>query len=203
MEEWRDEVPAIVLAWYSGMEGGHALADVLLGRSAPGGRLPFSIPTSEEHLPAFDRDAAAITNDRWHGQRLLDRLGVAAAYPLGFGLSYTGFELGTPSVQVRNGVVDVEVPVTNSGDAAGHHVVQVYGVRAEGDRAGERALLGFAAVEIGAGQTVPARVRASLRPLSRWDAAARDLRPPAGRVRLEVAAHAGDPDRCEVELRLG
>lgn len=79
MEEWREQVPGLLIGWYSGMEGGHALADVLLGKSTPGGRLPFSIPTSEEHLPFFDRDATAITYDRWHGQRLLDRLGVPAA----------------------------------------------------------------------------------------------------------------------------
>ena len=73
--------PATSIMWYAGMEGGHALADVLSGRQNPSGRLPFSIPTSEEHLPFFDRDATSITYDRFHGQRLLDRLGVDAAYP--------------------------------------------------------------------------------------------------------------------------
>src|SRR5690606_4252925 len=57
---WRGEVPALVLMWYAGMEGGHALADVLTGRHNPSGRLPFAIPTSEEHLPAFDREATSI-----------------------------------------------------------------------------------------------------------------------------------------------
>jgi hypothetical protein len=63
MEGWRTRVPAIVQLWYPGMEGGHALADVLLGAAEAGGRLPFAIPTSADHLPDFDPDATAITYD--------------------------------------------------------------------------------------------------------------------------------------------
>src|SRR6185312_499467 len=92
-ERWRTKVPATVISWYSGCEGGHALADVLLGRVDASGRLPYSIPTSEDHLPFFDRNATSIVYDRWFGQRLLDRDGHAAAYPLGFGLSYTSFRI--------------------------------------------------------------------------------------------------------------
>jgi beta-glucosidase len=196
MEGWREQVPGLLMAWYSGMEGGHALADVLLGRTGPGGRLPFSIPTSEEHLPSFDRDATAITYDRWHGQRLLDHLGVSAAYPLGFGLSFSSFELGDPTVQVGDDALSVEVPVSNTGPVAAHHVVQVYGVGEE------RALLGFTALKVPAGETIAAYVSASLRPLSRWDKGTRELSAPVGSVRIEVAAYSGDPHRREVEVQL-
>ena len=82
-EAWRDEVPAVLVMWYAGMEGGHALADVLTGGTTRRAGCPFSIPTSEDHLPFFDRDATSITYDRFHGQRLLDRLGVEAAFPHG------------------------------------------------------------------------------------------------------------------------
>jgi beta-glucosidase len=88
MERWRHSVPAILILWYAGMEGGNALADVVLGRKKPTGRLPFTIPTSADHLPAFDPDASAVTYDELFGQRLLNMLGVAAAYPFGFGLAY-------------------------------------------------------------------------------------------------------------------
>ncbi len=77
-EEWRDDVPAVLLSWYSGSEGGHALADVLLGHVDASGRLPFSVPATEDHLPFFDRNAKAITYDKWFGQRLLDRDGHTA-----------------------------------------------------------------------------------------------------------------------------
>jgi beta-glucosidase len=203
-ETWREAVPALLQVWYSGMEGGHALADVLLGRVDASGRLPFSIPTDEAHLPEFDRDATAITYDRWYGQRLLDRLGVPAAYPLGFGLSYTTFDLdGCAAEQIGPESLAVTTTVRNTGGRDGRHVVQVYGVRLDGDRAGERALLGFAPVRVPAGGSAEVTVRASLRPLGRWDESLRELRIPGGQLRVEVAAWSGDPGRRqEAELVL-
>ena len=82
-ESWRHLVPAVLMMWYAGMEGGHAFADVLTGDHNPTGRLPFAIPTSEAHLPAFERDAVAVTYDRLHGQRLLDHMEVDAAFHAG------------------------------------------------------------------------------------------------------------------------
>jgi beta-glucosidase len=89
MERWRHSVPGILVVWYAGMEGGHALADVVLGRQNPSGRLPVAIPTSPEYLPPFDPWATTAEYDELHGQALLDHLGVPAAYPYGFGLNYT------------------------------------------------------------------------------------------------------------------
>ncbi|HEX5480445.1 MAG TPA: glycoside hydrolase family 3 C-terminal domain-containing protein [Dehalococcoidia bacterium] len=89
VERWHDEPAAILMLWYPGMEGGRALADVLLGRVNPTGRLPFAVPTDAAHLPFFDRAAHEITYDLFHGQWLLDRDAHAARYPFGFGLSYT------------------------------------------------------------------------------------------------------------------
>jgi beta-glucosidase len=88
MERWREVVPAILILWYPGMEGGHALADVVLGKEKPTGRLPFAIPTSAEHLPPFDPKAKVVEYGPLHGQALLDSMGVEAAFPYGFGLSY-------------------------------------------------------------------------------------------------------------------
>lgn len=194
-EAWRGQVPALLIAWYAGMEGGHALADVLVGRVNPSGRLPFAVPTSEAHLPAFDRDAAAVTYDRYHGQRLLDRLGVDAAFPHGFGLSYTTFSI------VDAGVVDrtdegltVRARVANTGSRAGHHVVQVYGRSRTGPYAGELLLAGFAVVAVAPGGTGSVDVPVSLVALAAWDPAARRRVVPAlGDVGLEVGSFAHDP----------
>ncbi len=57
MEAWRHKVPAILMLWYPGQEGGHALADILLGKVNPSGRLPCTFPASADQLPFFDRDA--------------------------------------------------------------------------------------------------------------------------------------------------
>lgn len=168
--EWHDAVPAVLLGWYAGSDGGDALADVLLGRADATGRLPFSIPTSEDHLPAFDATATAVTYDRWFGQRLLDRLGVPAAFPLGFGLSYTTFEItGLELGGVEGESFAAQVAVRNTGGRDGRHVVQLYGEpQSAGAEFPRRVLLGFASVAVPAGATVAVGVRGSIRPLQRW-----------------------------------
>ena len=196
MEEWRHEVPAVLMMWYPGMEGGHALADVLLGRVDASGRLPFVVPTAAEHLPDFDREATQVVYDRWFGQRRLDHLGVRPAYPLGFGLSYT--TVGMALVDARRDGDDAVLTarLTNTGERDGRHVAQVYGVA----DSGERHLLGFAAAAVAAGASVDVVVRADLRLLGRWDPATRRVAAPQGEVRLELAAHAGDPTAASVVL---
>ncbi|KCH86481.1 beta-glucosidase family protein [Mycobacterium tuberculosis] len=196
MEEWHDQVPGVLLSWYCGMEGGHALADVLTGAHNPSGRLPYAIPADAAHLPELDIDATAVTYDRWFGQRLLQHRGVEALYPLGSGLSYTTW--ATDALEV--GEVDPvgrrlrgTATVTNAGDRDGRHVVQVYGTRLDGDRAGERELLGFATVEVPAGGSAAVPLDVDLTPLARWDAGTARTVLPAGGVRIEAGARWGDP----------
>jgi len=201
-EGWRHDVPAVVVMWYAGMEGGHALADVLTGAQDPSGRLPFSVPTGADHLPSFDRDATAVTYDRWHGQRLLDRLGVAPAFPHGFGLSYTTFEVtGAQAGPVRDGALTVAAEVRNTGGRDGRHVVQVYGRSGAGAYVGELLLAGFATVEVPAGATVTVQVPVSLTALAQWDATTRRrVLPDPVDVELEVGAFAHDPGAVLLHL---
>ncbi len=200
-EAWRERVPATLVMWYAGMEGGHALADVLSGRHNPSGRLPFSVPTSEEHLPFFDRDAVSITYDRYHGQRLLDRLAVAPAYPHGFGLAYTTFaiESATP-VETTPERIRLRVAVRNTGERDGRHVVQVYGRRSTGSYAGELLLAGFAVADVPARASTEVLVDVSLVAFAEWDTRTRRRAVPAlVDVTLEVGAHAHDPAAVVVE----
>lgn len=200
-EAWRDEVAAVLVMWYAGMEGGNALADVLSGRHNPSGRLPFCIPTSEDHLPCFDWDATSIVYDRYHGQRQLDRLGVLPAFPLGFGLAYTTYAIDRAEVHLAGGAPEVRVMVSNRGDRNGTHVVQVYGRRATGAYAGELMLVGFRPVEIRAGASVETNVALSLSALAEWDPATqRRVLPALTDVSLEVGAHAHDPAALVLDL---
>jgi beta-glucosidase len=198
MEAWRHDVPAIVQLWYPGMEGGHALADVLLGRVAPSGRLPLAIPTSPAHLPSFDPDATAITYDLWHGQWKLDRDGNAAAYPFGFGLSYTSFELRDASVSGDGVERRVRCTVANTGARDGVEVVQVYGglPGSKYERPAWR-LLGFARIEMPAGATRTVDVDVSLRTLAVRERGAWVVEP--GRYAIDVARYAGDPAALRLE----
>jgi beta-glucosidase-like glycosyl hydrolase len=200
-EEWRHEVPAVLLAWYSGSEGGHALADVLLGRVDASGRLPYSVPTSEEHLPFFDKNATAITYDRWHGQRLLDRDGHAPAFPLGFGLSYTTFSIEgiEPIGRLVGESFTARVTVRNTGERHGRHVVQLYGVTDAADFP-HRVLLGFAPIWVPAGAVVSVSVPASTRPLQRWTSDG--WQRVAATVTVEASAFSGDPASVGTPLEL-
>jgi beta-glucosidase len=203
MEAWRQKVPAIVMMWYAGMEGGHALADVLTGKQNPSGRLPFSIPTSPEHLPYFDRKATKITYDRFHGQRLLDKKGIAPAYPHGFGLSYTTFTIGNVSVSdVTSGGAKVKATVSNTGKRDGQQVVQVYGRRTDGEHAGELWLVGFAVADVPAGKAVAVEVPVSFTPLALWDKNAKTrILPDAKNVVLEVGSFVHDPAATTLNVK--
>lgn len=197
-EEWRDAVPAVLFAWYSGSLGGHALADVLLGTVDAAG-LPFSIPVAEEHLPYFDRDATAITYDKWFGQRLLDRDGHAAAFPLGFGLSYSSFALSGLSVGAISGEsFPASVTVTNTGARAGRHVVQLYARVDAGPEFPSRVLVGFAPVALEAGESAQVSLTGSIRPWLRWTSDG--WISAASSVVIEAAAYAGDPSAVTASL---
>jgi beta-glucosidase len=130
METWREKVPAILVLWYPGMEGGHALADIILGRVNPSGRLPCIFPRSESDLPYFDKDADEIEYGLLHGYRLLEKEGAEAAFPFGFGLSYTSFAYGVLRLEAEelteDDVIRASVEVANAEACSGTEVVQLY-----------------------------------------------------------------------------
>lgn len=199
-EAWRSQVPALLVGWYSGVEGGHALADVLIGSDDASGRLPYSIPTTEEHLPYFDREATSIVYDRWFGQRLLDRDGHRAAFPLGYGLSYTSFEIADLTVVASAGeTVSTSVRVTNTGNRSGRHVVQVYATTDAPDFP-KRVLIGFTPVQLSPGESSTIEVHGSLRPLQKWAGGQFLWATPL--VVLEAGAYSGDPKAATVSLHL-
>ena len=129
-ENWRGQVPAILMLWYPGMEGGRAFADILSGKVNPSGKLPCVFAADPEDLPYYDMNARAITYDLWHGYRKLERDGARPAFPFGYGLSYTTFQYSNLTVEnatlSSDGILQAAVQVTNTGSVAGDEVVQVY-----------------------------------------------------------------------------
>lgn len=115
---------ALVEGWYLGEQGGHAFADVLFGRSNPGGKLTMSIPRSVGALPAwYNREPSADTN------RYIEDDG-QPLYPFGHGLSYTTFEMSPPRLDRQTiavgDSVGVSVDIRNTGKRSGDEVVQLY-----------------------------------------------------------------------------
>lgn len=136
------------------MEGGSALARVLFGDVNPSGKLPFSIPRDESHLPYFSNTDREITYDLYHGYTLLEKNGHEAAYPFGFGLSYTTFEYGEPRVRRVGDRVEVSVELRNTGVMAGEEVVQVYvGMKASVVDRPKKLLKGFEKVYLDLGES--------------------------------------------------
>ena len=197
--EWDQLVPGLVLLWYPGEQGGHALADVLFGAVSPCGRLPFTIPTSAAALPPFEPRAPRVVYDLWHGYRRLQRLGEAAAYPFGFGLSYSSFARSDAQAVLQRGSdegawVELTVRVCNSGERAAAEVVQVYleppGVLEERPR---RCLVAFQRLSLEPGESRRLRLAIPLRRLACFDAKRDSFVVEAGLHRLVVAPHAEAP----------
>jgi beta-glucosidase len=203
-EAWRHDVAALVLAWYPGQQGGDALADVLLGRATPSGRMPFSVPTEHGHLPPFDPRARCVTYDQWHGYRLLRRDAHPAAFPFGYGLSYTTFETDDLSVEAHepHGLA-IGATVTNTGDRPGAEVVQVYveppGLQAQRP---SRVLVGFARVELAPGASTRVSVDVPWRRLAWFDDAADAFVLEPGPHRVLLARHAEDDDGPATTVQL-
>jgi beta-glucosidase len=126
IEEWKQDVSAILMAYYPGMEGGTALAKTLFGEVNPSGKLPFVLPRQESDLPQVDWDATRITYDYYHGYTKLEKEGVEPSLPYGFGLSYTTFNLSNAAFGVEEDRIVATCVVENTGAYEGAEVVQFY-----------------------------------------------------------------------------
>ncbi len=124
---WVDRAGAVLHGFYMGMEGGHALADILFGVVSPSGKLPFSVPEKEEDLPFFDPDADEIEYGPYHGYTMFDReADKVPAFPFGFGLSYTTFEYRALKTYNAPDGLRVSATVRNTGSVCADEIVQLY-----------------------------------------------------------------------------
>ena len=147
---WRDRVDAILVAWQPGIEGGNSVADILTGKVNPSGKLTMTWPIAATDHPstanfAKEYDMYTYKNmegwgkgnipgvdfsnheeDIYVGYRYFDTFKKDVAYPFGFGLSYTTFEMGKPSVKANGKNIEVSVTIKNTGKVAGKQVAQVY-----------------------------------------------------------------------------
>ncbi len=196
VDEWIDDVPAALFLWYPGMEGGHALADVLTGAHDATGRLPFAVPADESQLPEFDIDATTATYEGSFGQRRFDALGGSVRYPFGFGLSYGRTRVVQATASREGDLATVTVTMANDSETDTRHVVQLYADREDG----LTFLVGFASVPVPAGQSVTAHVDARLEYAGRWDARRRAVIAPGGPVEIRVSGFWGDPGAVSVTV---
>jgi beta-glucosidase len=191
---WADEVAAVLLAWFPGQEFGHALADVLLGLSEPGGRLPMTWPSSEDGLPSTQPVDGRLDYDEglFIGYRRYDRDGVAPLYAFGHGLGYTTWSfvaIDAPDGVAAGDEVPVTVRVRNTGTRHGRQVVQLYASRPDSRVPRPvRWLVGFATVDAQAGQDVTATIVVPGRAFADWNVAERGWTVEPGTFGLSAGA---------------
>ena len=128
------EVPAVLMAWQGGMEGGLAAADVVTGDVNPSGKLVDTYAATLEDYPSTENFHKSVyyvdyNEDIYVGYRYFETIPGAAEkvnYPFGFGLSYTSFETEVLGAEEKDGKIVVKAAVTNTGKRAGKEVVQLY-----------------------------------------------------------------------------
>jgi beta-glucosidase len=194
-----DTIPAVLLTLFPGQEYGNALADVLLGRSEPGGRLPVTWPESVEDLPTTrpEDEVLVYTEGLNIGYRHFDRAGREPRYPFGHGLGYTRWEyLAADVVTPASGAgaeAIVRVRLRNAGSRQGCETIQVYASRPDSTvERPVRWLAGFAKAEAPPGTDVLADVIVPLRCLAYWDTAARTWAIEPGDFQLHIGRSSRD-----------
>lgn len=137
MKGWQDYADAVLLAWQPGQEAGNSIVDILSGKVNPSGRLATTFPLnysdvpSAKNFPGFpESNPVNVTYQEgiYVGYRYYDTFNIPVSYEFGFGLSYTNFNLDNVSIgkPKKDGSVEVNCTVKNTGQLAGRQVIQLY-----------------------------------------------------------------------------
>jgi beta-glucosidase len=205
---WWQDVSAVLLSWFPGQEFGNALADVLLGVAEPGGRLPTTWPGADAALaPPSTTPIDGVLGydeDLFIGYRAWQHAGLRPAFPFGYGLGYTSWQLADATMaqagtaqagttQAGAGGFDVRVRVLNTGDRAGRQVVQVYASRpGSAVQRPARWLVGFAAAELASGRSAEVTITVPRSALQHWDVAAHEWQLEPGAFTLQIGTDVED-----------
>ncbi len=175
MEGWTHSADAILMAWYPGMEGGNAIAEIIFGDVNPSGKLPVSVPVKSDETVYFNKKAKTIDYRYYLGYRYYDIENLEPAFPFGFGLSYTEFQYSNLMLDKkeigREEALNVRVDITNTGDFAGEEVVQLYiGYQGSAVKRPIKELKGFDRVALNPGETKTVGLKVKAPDLAYYDA---------------------------------
>ena len=200
---WLGKVGAVVEAWYSGSEGGTAIARVLTGEVDASGRLPVTFPADLAQLPRPVLDGDPSKPDDGFpvdytiegaavGYKWFDKKGHAPLFAFGHGLSYTSFAYENLKTETKDGALTVSFDVRNTGKRAGKAVPQVYVSPKAGGWEAPRRLAGFSKVELVPGATTKVNLKVDPRLLAVWDEKAHGWSVAAGDYTVTLGASSRD-----------
>ncbi|OZJ06655.1 hypothetical protein BZG36_00279 [Bifiguratus adelaidae] len=174
-------IQALLQAWYPGQECGNSIADILFGKTNPSGKLPTTFPHRLEDTPAFlnfpgENGKVLYGEGIFVGMRYYEKLNLDVAFPFGFGLSYTTFELGNVSISSTKVSSEKDLPITvsvhvkNTGAMDGAEAVQVYVRDVVSSLVRPiKELKAFAKIQVQAGQTQKVEISLDKHAFGYWD----------------------------------
>jgi beta-glucosidase len=179
---------AIILAWYPGEQGGNALADIILGKVSPSGRLPITFYKSANDLPDYTSYAMKGRTYRYYEG--------AVAFPFGFGLSYVNFEYqlkSKPQSQYHlQDTIHASVVITNNGNMDADEVVQAYIEYPNLERMPIKELKYFKKIAISKGASMNTNIAIPVIELQKWDLSKNKWALYPGKYKLVVGSNAKD-----------
>lgn len=211
---WRDQIAALLAAWYPGQEAGEAIARVLFGDTDPGGRLPVTFPDAEGDTPTAGHPLRypGIANQILYsegvftGYRWYDEHAVEPAFPFGYGLSYTQFAFDELQLGAQGDDVIANLSVRNTGDRGGWATPQLYlGLPAPSADVPQppRALKGFAKRWLDAGDSTQITFVLEPRAFSYWNVEDGGWSIADGCYTVEVGAHSRELPLKATVSRIG
>lgn len=204
---WIQQVPALVHCWYLGSEAGNALAGVLTGEVNPSGKLPVTFAKNYEDYPyvKFGKEAYPGVNrqvyykeDLFVGYRGFEKDKVQPLFPFGFGLSYTTFKYGKPTVSQEGKEWVLTVDITNNGKCEGKETVQLYvgndkyATSKKDITRPAKELKDFVKLSLKPGETKQAVFRINANSLRIWDETAHGWKTESGNYKLYIGSSSAD-----------
>jgi beta-glucosidase len=208
VEQWYNQVPGIVEAWYGGMEAGNAIADVLAGDTNPSGKLPCTFgkrlddwlchQLGPKSFPGTGNNGEVDYLDGiWVGYRHFDEAGIQPRFPFGYGLSYTIFKYGKAQWSERqmsgDETLTISIPITNTGKRAGAEVAELYIHEDKPVLARPpQELKGFDRIFLQPGETKVASFEIHRRDLSFWDVSTHAWHASPGKFEARIGSSSRD-----------
>ncbi|MEO6853723.1 MAG: glycoside hydrolase family 3 C-terminal domain-containing protein, partial [Rhodoferax sp.] len=194
---WLGNVNAVMEAWYPGVQGGPAIANVLFGSVNPSGKLPLTFPQTEADLPQKTISATNLTVTYSEGlnmgYRWYDSQNITPLFPFGHGLSYTSFSYSGMAITANaDGTATVSFTLKNTGARAGAEVAQVYAALPSSAGEPPKRLVAWQKVQLAAGESKTVSINVSTARMAVWNSTTHQWNTPSGSYTFFVGGSSRD-----------